>query len=82
MSACVQEKTMPTALAPSLLALDDASSAHARANAHGDHAELALRALQLWQQRGDLPGAGATQRVAQGDRAALGVDLLHGDLEV
>ena len=38
-------------------------------------ARLLVLPLQLRQQRGDLPGPGGTQRVAQSDGAALGVHL-------
>merc|ERR1719264_2297173 len=74
--------TWPWPLRRSLLALDDAGGAHARSDAHGDHAELPPGALQLRQQCGDLPRAGAAEGVAQGDGTALRVHLLHRDLEV
>src|SRR5579885_913805 len=51
--------------------LDDRAGAEAAAAAHRLQAVAAAAALQLVQQRGHQPGAGAAERVAQRDRAAV-----------
>lgn len=55
---------------------------HARADTHTRDTNLLTPPLELVQQGGDLPGAGAAERVAEGDGAALGVDLLLGDAQL
>lgn len=65
-----------------LLGHPDGSHAHTRADAHARNTNLLTAALQLVQQRADLAGAGAAERVAEGDGAALRVDLLLGDAEL
>ena len=56
-------------------ALDDRGVGHAAALAHGLQAVAAAGALELVEQRGHEPGARAAERVAEGDGAAVDVDL-------
>ena len=56
-------------------ALDDGGVGHAAALAHRLQAVAAAGALELVEQRGHQPGAGAAERVAEGDGAAVDVDL-------
>src|SRR5260370_5106400 len=53
--------------------LEDAGGAHASADAHGDHAVAGVFALQIADQRGGEFGSSAAKRVAEGDRATVGV---------
>ncbi|RBQ78289.1 hypothetical protein VDGD_21234 [Verticillium dahliae] len=65
-----------------LLGDPDGAHAHTGADAHGRVANLLAGPLELVQQGGDLPGAGAAEGVAKGNGAALGVDLVEGDAEL
>src|SRR5262245_62111482 len=56
-------------------ALEDRHVRLAAALAHGLEAVAAAGALQLGQQGGHQPGAGGAERVAEGDGAAVDVDL-------
>src|SRR4051794_20685771 len=56
-------------------ALDDGDVGLAAAFAHGLKAVAAAGALELVEQRGHQADAGGTQGVAQGDGAAVDVDL-------
>ena len=47
------------------------------AGAHGDQRGAGVAPLQLVQRGGDQPGAGAADRVAEGDGAAVDVDLVR-----
>lgn len=60
---------------PPLLRNPNGRHTHPRAHAHARHANLLLPSSQLIQQRADLPRAGAAERVAERNSAALGVDL-------
>ncbi len=51
----------------SFFALEDGGGAHARANAHGHDAVRLVGAMKPMQQRGDLAGARAPQRMSKGD---------------
>src|SRR5260370_30769128 len=53
--------------------LEDAGGAHASADAHGDHAVAGVFALQIADQRGGEFGSSAGKRVAEGDRATVGI---------
>lgn len=55
---------------------------HARTDTHTRDTNLLAPPLELVEQGGDLPGAGAAERVAEGDGAALGVDLLLGQAQL
>ena len=61
-----------------LEALDDGAGAEAAAAAHRHEAVAAAGALQLVEGLGEQHGAGAAERVAEGDGAAVGVGLLVG----
>ena len=65
--------------ARALQALDDGAGAEAAAAAHGDEAVCvpSVRS-QLVQRLGDEEGAGAAERVAEGDGAAVGVGAARG----
>src|SRR5579872_6918761 len=56
--------------------LDDRGVGHAAALTHGLQAVAAAGGLEVVQQRGHQLGAGATERVAEGDRAAARVQLV------
>mmetsp|Transcript_13939 Transcript_13939/g.19239 ORF Transcript_13939/g.19239 Transcript_13939/m.19239 type:complete len:257 (+) Transcript_13939:88-858(+) len=62
--------------------LEDRGGAHARADAHADHAVPLARAPQVVQQRGNLPRPGAAQGVAERDGPAQRVYLLGREAEV
>src|SRR4051794_5648073 len=53
----------------------------AGADADPEHAVAGLSVGQLRRQREDVAGAARAERVADGDRAAVGVELLVGDRE-
>src|ERR1700740_1659149 len=53
--------------------LEDAGGAHASPDAHGDHAVAGVFPLQIADQRGGELGSGAAKRVAEGDRATVGI---------
>src|SRR5215471_14685545 len=57
--------------------LDDGGRGHGATGAHGDQGGGGVPALQLMQGGGDQPGSGAADRVAEGDRAAVDVDLVR-----
>ena len=57
--------------------LDDGGVGHAAALAHRLQAVAAAGALELVEQRGHELGAGAAERVTEGDRAAVDVHLAH-----
>ena len=57
-----------------LQALEDAGGAHAAADAHGDHAVFGVAALEFPNNRSCKFCAGAAERMAQGDSAAVGID--------
>ena len=59
-----------------LVQLEDAGGAHAAADAHGDHAVAGVAALHFAQQRRGELGAGAAQRMAERNGAAVDVHLL------
>ena len=63
-------------------ALDDGAGAEAAAAAHGHQAVAAAGALELVEGLGHQDGAGAAERVAEGDGAAVGVDLGQVDVEL
>ena len=63
-------------------ALHDHGHALAAADAHRLEAEGVVRVLQAVEQRGHDAGAGHPERVAEGDRPAVDVELLLGDAEV
>src|SRR3546814_11940163 len=63
-------------------ALDDDGGGHAAAGAHRDEAALEVAALELVEHGADEHRAGGADRVAEGHRAAVDVDLLAVDLEV
>ena len=65
-----------------LLAHPHGSHTHTGTDTHAGHADLLVGALQLSHQGADLAGAGAAERVAEGDGTALGVDLLLGDAQL
>src|SRR5437773_153472 len=56
-------------------ALDQRAGAEATAAAHGHEAVTATGALELVEGLRGEDGAGAAERVAEADRAAVGVDL-------
>src|SRR6266853_1520705 len=58
----------------SLQTLEDAGGAHAATDAHGDHAVARVATLQFAEDSGGEFCAGAAERVAEGDGAAVGVD--------
>jgi hypothetical protein len=58
-------------------ALDDGGVGHAAALAHRLEAVAAAGALELVEQGGHELGARAAERVAEGDGAAVDVDLAH-----
>jgi len=62
-------------------AFEQAGGTLAAADAHGDDGVAALAAFELVQRRGGELGAGAAERVAQRDGAAVDVELVGGDLE-
>ena len=67
----------PPAVLP-LQALEDTCRAHAAADAQGGQALLGIGPFgHLMEQGDDDAGAGAADRVADGDGAAVDVDLLH-----
>merc|ERR1711920_493632 len=51
--------------------------AHAGSNAHGNHTEVLLTAVQLRQQCRHLSSTGAAERVPESDCATLWIHLLH-----
>src|ERR1051325_5400359 len=57
--------------------LKNSRGAHAAAYAHGDHAIAAVTPFKLAQDTGGKLRAGATQRVAQCDRATVDVNFLR-----
>src|SRR3546814_18092285 len=63
-------------------ALDDDGGGHAAAGAHRDEAALEVAALELVEHGADEHRAGGADRVAEGHRAAVDVDLLAVDLEI
>jgi hypothetical protein len=54
--------------------LEDAGSAHAAADAHGDHAVAGVAALEFANDGSGQFGAGAAEGVAEGDGATVGID--------
>src|SRR3990172_8452652 len=66
----------------SLLALPSAGEAHAAAHAERHQAPLAAAPAQLEAQRPDEPGAARRQRVADGDGAAVHVQLVVRDAQL
>src|SRR5215216_7748910 len=74
-----KEEAIPAGAAPrwSTEALDDHGVGHAAPLAHDLQAPTAVGALELVHERGGESGAGAAERVAEGDRAAVHVDLDH-----
>src|SRR5437763_4502788 len=56
-------------------AFEDTGGAHAPANAHGHHAVARVAPLQVANNRGREFRPGAAERMAEGDRAAVGIDL-------
>src|SRR5882757_9534376 len=56
--------------------LDDHRGTHAAARAHGQHADAATSPAQLVDRRGDHPGTGRGDRVAEADARAIDVDDL------
>src|SRR5947207_3722961 len=62
--------------------LNERARAEAAPAAHRHEADLLVGALELVQQRRDQPRAGRPERMAQGDRAAVHVDLVHVRLEL
>ena len=61
--------------------LEHERDALARADAHAEHAVARFALAQLGGERQDVAGAGRAERVADRDRAAVGVELLVGNLE-
>src|SRR5581483_9067896 len=61
--------------------LDDRGDALAEADAHGLEPVTSAASLQLVQQRGHQAGAGAAERVAEGDGAAVDVHPLRVGLQ-
>src|SRR4051812_30115286 len=61
--------------------LEQACCAHAAADAHGDDGEAAAAAAELVEGSGGELGARAAEGVAQGDGAAVDVELFVGDFE-
>ena len=59
--------------------LDDRAGRHRATGAHRDQRGGLVAPLQLVQRGGDQPGAGRADRVTEGDRAAVDVDLVHVD---
>src|SRR5215472_4187179 len=55
-------------------AFEDAGGAHAATYAHGDHAVASFLAFHFAQNRGGELGAGAAERMAEGDGAAVDID--------
>ncbi len=55
-------------------ALENSGGAHAAADAHGHHTVARLAALEFAQDRGRELGAGAAERMAESDGAAIGID--------
>src|SRR3954469_21543585 len=66
-----------TSSTASAQALDDGGVGHAATLAHGLEAPPATGALELVEQRGHEAATRATEWVAEGDRAAVHVHLLH-----
>ena len=66
----------------SLFSLEHSSSTHTSADAHTDDASLAAGALEMVHQGRNLPTAGASERVAEGDGAAERVEpcVWHAEL--
>ena len=60
--------------------LDDGAGGQRAAAAHGDEGQVASRALELVEGGGDQAGAGGADRVAEGDGAAVDVDLVPVDV--
>jgi hypothetical protein len=65
-----------------LLSFEDSGSTHACTNAHGDDTVLLVGALKLVEEGDDLTGSSAAKRVAKGDGATAGVELLLGNAEL
>ena len=57
--------------------LEDSSSAHAATYAHRDHAVASIAPFQLPNHRRCQLGAGAAQRMPQGDRSAIRIYLFR-----
>src|ERR1700741_2900176 len=73
-SAAYSGTAIPRCVPPGCVASDAlkyAGRAHATADAHGDHAVLRVLALQIADQRSREFRAGAAQRMAQSNRAAI-----------
>src|SRR4051812_9599266 len=62
-------------------ALDDRRDAHAATDAQRDQRGGLVRTLELVERRPEQDRAGRTQRVAEGDRATIDVDLVVIDAE-
>src|SRR5688500_4042604 len=62
--------------------LDAEGDAHAAADAERGEALLRVAALHLVEQGGQHPRAAGADRVADGDRAAVDVDLVGGPAEL
>ena len=60
---------------PSLLLLEDGGSTHTSADTHAHDTVLALATLEFGEDGGDLASTSATERVAERDGTAEGVDL-------
>src|SRR5581483_11126030 len=58
-------------------ALEERAGAESPAAAHGYQAELLLRALEFIDCLRDQTASGRAQRMAEGDRAAVGIDPRH-----
>src|SRR5215475_9234250 len=65
-----------------LYSLDNRGDAHAAADAQGDQACGQVAPLQLVQHSAEQHSAGGTNRVAEGNRATVNVDLVRVNFQV
>src|SRR5215212_10146908 len=81
-SASLSQTMVFSAMCFPLNPLDDGGYAHAAADAQRDQRATGVAALELVDHGAGDHGAGGTQRVAHGDRAAVDVELLVGNVQV
>src|SRR5512144_384587 len=75
--ACTGHRSLLTGHVSSSDPFDDRARAEAAAAAHRDQRIAAIGALDLMQRGGDQARAGAAGRMAERDRAAVGIDALR-----
>src|SRR5437773_3659284 len=74
-AASLKRANSPQSKSESLQVLKNPRRAHAAAHAHGDHAVAGPAPLHFPEQRGGQLGAGAAERMTEGNRAAVDVGL-------